>query len=174
MRVTLAIGGLLTGSLLLASLAGSTPGAVEPPPGELGLLQLRKDFHLANTLGDYDLMRSLWTDDAEFVGGGNHIVGGDAITDFLASGPLWGTSVSLTSESTTAFEITGNRAQYAFECIIVHVDGGPPLETSLSSIPPGSQNPDVEILQHSNTSGVAVRDDGRWKFQVFNGAGGPL
>ena len=157
---------------LLAAMPAGQGSA--PMPAQLGLLQLRKDFHLAGTLGDSELMRSLWTDDAVFVGGGQQITGADNIVAFFEMQDPWGESVTLTSESKAHFEVLGNTAYYEFECIIVTVDGGDPLETSLSSLPPGSQNPQVEILQHSNTSGMAVREDGRWKFATFNGAGGPL
>ena len=158
---------------LLAAMPASQSS--RPMPANLGLLQLRRDFHLAGTLGDSQLMRSLWTDDAAFVGGGQQVTGADNIVAFFEMQAPWGESVTLTSESKAHFEVLGNTAYYEFECIIVTVDGGgDPLETSLSSIPPGSQNPQVEIFQHSNTSGMAVREDGRWKFATFNGAGGPL
>jgi hypothetical protein len=166
---------LLAGCCLVASLALAGPTAPDgPPPRILGLMELRQDFHLAATIGDADLMRSLWTDDAVFNGGGNVITGGDEITAFLQSSPLWGTAVNLTSESKAEFVVTGNFAHYGFECILVRVDSGDPLDTSLSSIPPGAQNPGVEIVQHSHTTGTAVYEDGHWKFQEFNGAGGPL
>lgn len=152
----------------------ATVSADPPPPTELGLLQLREDFHLAGSIGDSELMRSLWTEDAVFNGAGMTIEGVDDIVAFFESGANWGTSISLTSESKTELDATGNTAMYAFECIIVRVNGSDPLATSLSSLPPGSQNPDVEIVQHSNTTGVAVREDGRWKFHSFNGSGGPL
>ncbi len=166
---------LLAGAGLVLTLTAAAPASNHAaPPAELGLMQLREDFHLASSLGDYDLMLSLWADDAVFQAGGFTIAGAVNITDFLSSNPLWGSSVTLTSESKTSFDVVGNTATYAFECIIVRVDAGDPLSTSLSSIPPGVQNPDVEVVQHSNTMGVAVREDGRWKFLTFNGAGGAL
>lgn len=165
---------LLVGGCLLGALASSAPTDDAPPPAELGLMQLREDFHLAATIGDYDLMYSLWTDDAVFNAAGMTFNGPAEITDFLSSSPLWGNAVNLTSESKTHFDVSGKFAEYAFECIIVRVDRGDPLTTSLSSIPPGSQNPGVEIVQHSNTSGFAVREDGRWKFAEFNGAPGAI
>ena len=174
MNTTLPLCAVIAGCCLLSSLA-AIPVADDPaPPAAVGLMQLREDFHAASSSGDYELMLSLWTDNAEFHGGPNHVVGATNIADFFAAGPGWGTTLNLTSESKSDFDVQGNRAEYAFECVIVRIDGGgDPLATSLSSIPPGSQNPNVEIIQHSNSSGLAVREDGRWKFAVFNGAAGP-
>jgi hypothetical protein len=143
-------------------------------PLDAELLDLRRDFHLANSLGDYDLMLSLWTDDAIFSAAPGTFVGPEAITDFLASSPYWGTAANLTSESKGGFVRRGNEADFQFECIIVHVNGADPLKTSLSTLPPGAQNPIVEIVQHSNTQGRAVYEDGRWKFETFNGSGGAI
>lgn len=174
-KTPLSLCALLVGGSLLGALATSAPPADgAPPPAELGLLKLREDFHLAATLGDYGLMHSLWTADAVFNAAGMTFNGPDEITDFLSGSPLWGNAVNLTSESKASFDATGNFAEYAFECIIVRVDEGDPLTTSLSSIPPGSQNPMVEIVQHSNASGFAVREDGRWKFAEFNGTPGAI
>jgi hypothetical protein len=174
MNTILSVGAVLAGCCFLGALAATPVANDSSPPAALGLMQLREDFHLATTLGDYELMLSLWTDDAEFHGGPNDVYGATNIADFFATSPGWGTTLSLTSESKAEFDAQGNTAMCNFECIIVRVDGGDPLTTSLSSIPPGSQNPDVEIIQHSNASVFAVREDGRWKFAVFNGTAGPI
>ena len=111
MKTTLSFGAALAGFCFLASVAATAPIGGDPaPPAAIGLMQLSEDFHLANTLGDYNLMFSIWADDAVFNGGGNHITGATDIADFLASGPNWGTSVSLTSESKASFDVHGNSA----------------------------------------------------------------
>ena len=98
----------------------------------------------------------------------------EAIADFLSGSPSFGNSLVLTSESKYRFVPHGNTAEYAFECIFVDVSGGDPLATSLAK-PQGSQNPAIEVVRHTNTSGKLVRDKaGRWKFLEFNGAGGPM
>ena len=174
MKHSLSLGALLVGSVLFGQFAVPASAVADgPSPQVLGLLELRRDFHLAGSTADYDLMRSLWTDDAVFNGGGNHIEGGDAIADFFAQSAGWGTTLSLTSEGKLSYEFDGNVAELVFECIIVSVPGDP-MTTSLSSIPPGSQNPDVEIVQHSHAKCIVVRQDGRWKFLEFNGSAGPL
>lgn len=166
---------VLAGACALSIAAATpTPDPNISPAAKVGLLELRQDFHLAASTGDLDLMRSLWTEDSVFNGGGVTVEGADNIVNFLSSSPLWGASINLTSESKLELDPMGNTAMYAFECIIVRVDGGDPLTTSLSSIPPGSQSANVEIVQHSNTNGIAVREDGRWKFLTFNGSGGPI
>jgi len=165
---TIALAGCLAALLSGPSVAGSVAA-----PDELGFRQLREDFHKATTTGDYDLMLSLWADDAVFTtGAGVQYFGPEAITDFLSPG--FGKSLVLTSESKYRFVPHGNTAEYAFECIFVDVSGADPLATSLAK-PQGSQNPTVEVVRHTNTSGKLVRDKaGRWKFLEFNGAGGPM
>ena len=175
MKKTLPLVGLLGICALLGSLTASPPvPAAGNTATEAELMQLREDFHLAGSLGDYELMKSLWADNAVFNSPLGSVQGAKNIADFFASLPGWGTTLSLTSESKTRFHVVGTRAYYGFECIIVAVNGSDPLATSLSSLPPGSQNPAVEIIQHSHATGVAVRKGDRWVFQVFNGAGGPL
>jgi len=177
MNTSLSLGGLLAGTCLLGVLAYSAPSAsstTSHDPKDAELMQLREDFHLASTLGDYGLMLSLWAEDAVFNSPAGTVVGASNIADFFESGPFWGTTVSLTSESKASFVRHGNEAYFEFECIIVDVGGGDPLSTSLSTLPPGNQNPNVEILQHSNTHGMAVHQGGRWVFKTFNGSGGPL
>jgi hypothetical protein len=174
-RTLLSIGTLLGVCSLLGALIASPPAAPDANSAtEAELLQLREDFHLAGSIGDYELMKSLWTEDAVFNSPGGTVKGATNIADFFASNPGWGKTVSLTSESKTRFQVNGTRAYYGFECIIVRVDAGLPLETSLSNIPFGTQNPSVEIIQHSHSKGIAVYQGGRWKFQVFNGGAGPL
>lgn len=175
MKPIRSLGAMIAAGLLCAWAAPQQGlGANTIDPIDAQLLDLRRDFHLASTLGDYDVMLSLWTDDAVFSAAPGVFVGPKAITDFLASSPYWGKSVVLTSESKSSFARHGNQAAYAFECIIVDTGSGDPLQTSLSSLPPGSQNPSVEIVQHSNTQGMALYEDGRWKFESFNGSGGPI
>jgi hypothetical protein len=144
-------------------------------PDELGFRQLREEFHRASTTGDYDLMFSLWAKDAVFTtGGGAQYFGPKEITDFLAGNPGFGKALVVTSESKYRFIPHGNTADYGFECITVDVGGRDPLATSLAA-PQGSQNPAIEVVRHTNTSGTLVRAGaGRWKFLEFSGAGGPM
>jgi len=143
--------------------------------GELGFRRMRETFHLANLIGDVDLMRSVWADDAVFTtGGGSVFVGGDAIVEFFATRPSFGRRLILTPESSSRLVIDGETAEYGFECIGIDVGGNDPKSTELGS-PDGSQNPAVEIVSHTNSTGIAVRlADGRWAFKEFNGAAGPL
>jgi len=139
------------------------------------LQQLATDFHGAFTLGDYDLMLSLWAEDAVYSNpAGVVLVGPTAIADFFAANPGWGRQVSLAPNYKTKFRVYGNIAYYEFECIIVDVGDLDPLDTSLSTLPPGAQNPLVKIVAHLATSGIAVKRDEAWVFQTFVGSGGPL
>ena len=140
----------------------------------LAIEQLQKDFHGASTLGDYDLMKSIWAEDGVFMGGGNTIVGPENIADFFAAGAGWGRAASLAPSYKTQIEIRGNHGTLRFECVIVFTGDADPLETSLGSIPPGSQNPDVEIVQHSNATCDVVKERGRWVIASFKGALGPM
>ncbi len=141
---------------------------------ELGFRQLRQNFHQAMTTGDADLLRDLWTDDAVLATGtGEVLVGGDAITAFLASNPEFGRNLVVTRESSWAAAVQDDVAQYGFETISIDVGDDVPGTTPLSI--GGAQNPDVEIVAHTNSTGMVVRgEDGRWKFQELNGASGPL
>ena len=167
---TLALGACLAALFSVPSAAGNVA-----PPDQLGFRQLREDFHAATTTGDYELMISLWADDAVFTtGAGAQYFGPKEIADFLSRSPSFGNSLVLTSESKYRFVPRGNKADYAFECIFVDVGDGDPLATSLAK-PQGSQNPAVELVRHTNTSGTLIRDRaGRWQFLEFNGAGGPM
>lgn len=163
----------LIGGLVGAGAAGDSAPS-DNPHAQIALQQLQSDFHGASTLGDYELMRGLWTDDAVFNGPTGPVVGPDAIASFFAAGPRWGRSASLAPTYKTWFEVHGNQAVGQFECVILAVDGTSPLTTPFSSIPFGSQNPDVEIVQHSTASVTAVKHRGRWLLQTFAGSAGPM
>jgi hypothetical protein len=140
---------------------------------ELAYQRMRQDFHLANTLGDADLMRTVWAEDAVFRGGGNEIFGAGAITDFFAGDPAFGMRVNLTPEHSARTTINGGFLDYAFECIALAM-GGLDYRTTPLAVG-GAQNPSVQIVWHSHSQGRAVRvGEGRWAFLEFNGAQGPL
>lgn len=135
---------------------------------ELALRQLQADFHGAGALGDYDLMHSLWADDAVFHGPTGDIEGPDDIADFFKKGKYWGHSANLAPSYESRFDIQGNTATYRFECVIVSIsDDDDPISVVLSSVPYGSQNSTVEIVQHSTAYGKAVKRGNRWVFQEF-------
>ena len=161
----------------LARNEGAVPAQAppeDPVADELGFLRMREDFHRAATTGNYDLLRSVWADDAVFTGGGNTITGGDAIADFMAGAATFGKLLMLTPESSARTVIRGDIAEYAFECIWIDVGDNDPT-TALLCAPGGSQNPVVEIVRHSHTMGIAARvAEGRWVFKEFNGGPGPL
>ena len=92
-------------------------------------------MHGANTMADYDLMKSIWTEDAVFNGPGGPIVGPTAIANFFAAGPRWGKTASLAPTYKTQYAIQGNEAQLQFECILVDTGGKSPLATTLSTVP---------------------------------------
>jgi hypothetical protein len=160
--------------LLGASMTSLLPTAPGPEPARLAVKNLEIKFHEAFTCGDYDLMLGLWSDDAVFSNPAGTFVGPTAIADFLASGPGWGAVSSLSSNYKSLSDIRGNTADCAFECIIVDVSGMDPLYTPLSTIPFGSQNPQVEIVQHLNARCTAVRRGNQWLFDSFVGAPGPI
>lgn len=138
------------------------------------LQELPRDFHGAFTLGDYELMHSLWSEDATFSNPVVDLVGPEAIADFFASDPGWGKVVSLAPNYKTMIKVHGDLAYFEFECILVNVGEADPLTTSLSTLPPGGQNPTVEIVAHLNASGIAVKKGDRWYFKSFTGSGGPI
>ena len=74
-------------------------------------------------------------------------------------------------------DVHGNTATLQFECVIVRTgderDPLDPLTTALSTIPFGGQNPDVQIVQHSTATCVAVRRRGGWYLKSFSGSAGP-
>jgi hypothetical protein len=165
-------------SLISCSLLGALIGPATAPEGQpnarLALLELQSEFHEAGARGDYELMLSLWAENAVFSNPSGTIHGRTAIADFFASGSGWGEVAALTASYKSTFDIRGNRADFAFECIIVDVSGMGSTTTSLSTLPFGSQNPDVEIVQHSNATCTAVKENGRWVFESFVGGGGAL
>jgi len=159
--------------VLLAGLMGSASG--DGSGGRLNALlalhQLQADFHGAITLADADLMHGLWAGDAVFHTPGGDIVGPDAITAFFVNGPRWGRVAGLSPSYKTTFDVDGDTATYYFECVFVEVDvanGADPWSEVLASVPPGSQNPTVEIVQHSQGYGTAVRIGGKWVFREFD------
>jgi hypothetical protein len=166
---------------VLPESAGVVPAEVEPGEFELSVgdavafRRLREDFHVANLLGDSELMRTVWADDGVFVtGGGVEYVGGDVITDFFASGPNFGKFLTLTPEASLRMVVNGDIVEYGFECISVFVGTDHPLSVDLCT-KDGSQNPSVEIVSHTNSTGLAQRvAEGRWVFKEFNGGKGPL
>jgi hypothetical protein len=167
------VGGV--GPLAGGQLAGIVEDPVDLTAGdEVGFRRMREMFHLATTTGDYALLRSVWADDAVFHGGGLTYVGGDAIADFMSGSPSFGHVLVLTPESSQRLAVNGDVAEYAFECITIDVGGGDPLSTDLCT-QDGEQNPLVEIVRHTHTSGFAERvEEGRWVFKEFNGGEGPL
>ena len=170
-------GTILVSCCLLCVLAATSvgvPGNATPPSAKLALRELQSDFHEAVTCGDYDLLFSLWAEDAVFDSPAGTFVGPTEITEFFASGANWGLVTSLSSNYKALFDIHGNTATFAFECILVDVSGLDPLTTPLSSIPFGDQNPAVLIVQHSNASCTAARSGSRWVFQTFTGGAGPI
>jgi hypothetical protein len=158
----------------LLTFSGASLTAIEQPRDRLALIELAGRFHGASSLADYDMEYGLWTEDAEFHGGPNHLFGRDAIVEFFTTDPTWGTSASLTPSYKTEIDVQGNTATVRFECVILDVTGGTPTTTSFASQPPGSQNPAVEIFQHSTATVTAVKQGGVWRIHRFNGAGGPI
>ncbi len=170
-------GTILASCCLLCALAATSlgvPGNANPPSAKLALRELQSDFHEAVTCGDYDLLFSLWAEDAVFTIPAGTFVGPTEITDFFASSPLWGGATSLSSNYKWLYGVNNNTATFVFECVIVDVSGLDPLITPLSTVPFGDQNPDVLIVQHSNASATAIRSGNTWLFQTFTGAAGPI
>jgi len=168
-------GALLASCVLLcAATSVRVSSAPAMDTAKFAIKELETNFHEANTCADYELMFSLWADDAVFSSPAGTFVGPTEITDFLSSGPNWGAVTSLSSNYKALSRLRGNTADFVFECILVDVSGLDPLTTPLSTIPFGSQNPDVEIVQHSNATCTATRKKSGWVFQTFTGAAGPL
>ncbi|MHC4957661.1 MAG: hypothetical protein ACYTGN_04740 [Planctomycetota bacterium] len=166
----------LTALALVLSLVAACDGSNAGPPltEELGFRQLRQDFHAARTVGDDELLQGLWADDAVLtLSDGTEIVGADAIADHIANDPGFGERLMLTTESRWGVAVEGNTAEYGFESIGVDLGGKGPTETPLAI--GGAQNPDVEIVEHTNSTGRAARlADGRWVFLELTIASGPL
>jgi len=154
-------GALLASCVLLcAATSVRVSSAPAMDTAKFAIKELETNFHEANTCADYELMFSLWADDAVFSSPAGTFVGPTEITDFLSSGPNWGAVTSLSSNYKALSRLRGNTADFVFE--------------PLSTIPFGSQNPDVEIVQHSNATCTATRKKSGWVFQTFTGAAGPL
>lgn len=168
------ISSALVSSCLLTGLIGTGLHVFLRPNDRMALLELQSAFHGASPAKDVELMRSIWAKDAVFRGGGNVVTGRDKIVEFFRSDANWGKTSNLTPSYKTIIDIHGRKATIKFECIIVKVDGSSPLSTSLSTLPPKSQNPKVEIIQHSTATIQAVKKRGEWLIQTFNGAGGPI
>jgi hypothetical protein len=140
---------------------------------ELGFRQLRQDFQLACTTGDSGLLRTTWADNAVLTTPAATVAGGDAITNFIASGPNFGQVLVLTPEASWWIILRGDVAEYGFESVSVDLGGNDPMTTTLAS--QGAQNPVVEIVEHTHSTGVMVRvEQGRWVFMEFNSGDGPL
>jgi len=170
-------GTILVPTCLLSALVATSLGVPQnspPPSPRLALRELQSEFHEAVTCADYDLMLSLWSEDAVWTSPAGTFVGPTAIADFFASSPGWGQVASLATSYKSLYDIHGTTATFAFECIIVDVSGMDPLTTPLSTLPFGNQNPRVEIVQHSNAMCTAVRAGNRWVFSAFTGAAGPI
>jgi hypothetical protein len=171
---------LLSGTVLASFVfvtgltVASIPIESGQPNAELAVRQLQSDFHEATALGDYALLLGLWAEDAVFSNPAVTIVGRREIADWFAAGAGFGGMISMAPTYKSTYDVHGNRAEYAFECVIANPSGLDPLTTPLSSIPFGAQNPSVEIVQHSNASGTMVRRGNRWVFLTFNGAAGPI
>jgi len=169
---------LLTACLAVGTLAGggrpSLAARLARPEDQLALLQLQSDFHGANTLQDYELMYSLWADDAVVNAAGSTFTGPAEISDFFSSN--WGAvqSASLVPSYKTNYQIVGKTATLQFECVIVNTTGQDPIATPLSTIPFGAQIPSVEIVQHSTATCTAVKRGNRWVLKTFNGSAGPF
>ena len=146
-----------------------------PLGDELAFRRMRERFHKSTTTGDVELLRSVWAEDAVFTGGGNTYVGREAIVEFMSGSATFGKLLIVTPESSSRISINGNVAQFAYECIWIDpsAGGADPREVDLC-LPNGSQNPDVEIINHTHTMGFAIRVDGQWLLQEFNGGPGPL
>jgi hypothetical protein len=172
------IGASLAASCLLGSLTGSSAGGQgdesSQPMARLALLQLQEDFHAASTLGDQTLMESIWAEDGVFSNPAMTINGRSAIVAFFMSSPGWGVTASLVPSYKTVMDIQGNTATMHFECVILTVGGNDPLTVPFSTIPFGSQNPAVEVVQHSNASITAVKRGNRWYIHTFNGGAGAI
>jgi hypothetical protein len=54
------------------------------------------------------------------------------------------------------------------------VSGHDPLHTPFATIPPGMQNPDVEIFAHTTASCTVAKENGRWVITSFTGSLGPI
>ena len=135
--------------------------------------QVRANFHGSVTTEDIELLRSLWADDSTVWAGGSMFHGPDEIVGFFSTVPAWGKTTSLAPSFKTKIQLYGEVATLQFECIIVHTGGLDPLETPLSTVPFGSQNPAVEIVQHSTATCMAVKENGDWKIKLFAGSAGP-
>ncbi|MDH3591916.1 MAG: nuclear transport factor 2 family protein, partial [Planctomycetota bacterium] len=164
-----------TGEKPEAAIGGAIVGNTLTLGDEVGFRRMRETFHLANLIGDRDLMRTVWADDGLFVtGGGTRFEGGDVITDFFANTPAFGKRLVVTPESSQTLNIVGDTAEYAFECIAIEVGDNDPTSIDLCTAA-GTQNPEVEIVFHTHSQGIARRvAEGHWVFQEFIGGGGPL
>ncbi|MHC5211038.1 MAG: nuclear transport factor 2 family protein [Planctomycetota bacterium] len=164
------VAGLAAGCLVSLLVAAALPPASgNQPVARLALHELQSDFHEAGVVGDYEMMRALWTDDAVYTNPLGTIEGGDAIAAFFASGPLWGHQVSLAPSYKTEYDIQGSRAEFTFECVVLSVPGDAALTMSLVGSS-GRQDTEPEIVQHIQATGTMVRQNGRWMFQEFTGS----
>lgn len=139
-----------------------TRAAANTLPGvnaQLAALQeLQSAFHGAIRNEDDDLLRSLWTKDATFEAGIGSATGPAAIADLIAGSPVYGMA-SLAPSYKTRFEIHGNTAEFAFECVLLPETG------NLTG---------QEVVAHVNATGTMRKVGNRWLFSEFQGGAGPL
>jgi hypothetical protein len=156
---------------------GRASSTVEDPSieAEVGFRRMREKFHLAALIGSTEMLRDVWAEDGVFSGGGNVVVGRDAIVEFMSSTPEFGTTLTLTPEDSVRLRVVGNVAEFALECIWISVVGVEHPEQICLCDENGSQNALAQIFRHTHATGTAVRlADGRWVIREFNGGAGPL
>lgn len=158
LAATLALGGCETPVVQ----PEKTPAAANVLPGvnaQLAALQeLQSAFHGAIRNQDDDLLRSLWTEDATFEAGIGSATGPAAIADLIAGSGVYGMA-SLAPSYKTQFEIHGNTAEFAFECVLLPETG------NLTG---------QEVVGHVNATGTMRKVGKRWLFSELQGGVGPL
>ncbi|MEM7205317.1 MAG: nuclear transport factor 2 family protein [Planctomycetota bacterium] len=171
---------VLGSSLVSCGLFGGWSGAtvdsseLQDLRARAALQELHAAFHEATTTGAHDLMFSLWAEDAVFSNPAGTFVGPAEITGFFAGTRGWGRQASVAPAYKTHFDVDGDTATFEYECILVDGGGGDPLTTPMSTLPPGSQNPAVEIVAHLHAIGTAVKRPNGWVFHTYSGGAGPL
>ncbi len=115
--------------VLLAACGGGSPKLTLAD--ELAFRQLREEYHVACMTGDSGLLRTTWADNAVLTTPAATVTGGDAITNFIASGPNFGQVLVLTPEASWWIILDGDVAEYGFESVSVDVGGNDPATTTL-------------------------------------------
>ena len=122
-------------------------------------MQLHKieiDWHAAQTTKNIDLMMSLFTNDATFVGRGKTYTGKAQIKKFFMENPVFNPKnsfVAYTPPSRFKDDIEGNTGHVVFECI--------QLNRATNKIVPHS---------HVRLTADVVRVDGHWLIKRAKGA----